>query len=366
MRSFGLRALLGSSHKRLFVSSISKSKSPVDYLVHSCGLPSATAIAVAQKVDIKDKNLERCGSIITFFRERGFSDTQLQQLVEKRPELLTVRLDGLRRKMQFLRDNRLWGSNLAGLLVLNPVILRRALENHLEPSLELLMKYLGTIERLEVALKRSSWLLTCNLSQTMQPNIDLLISEGVSLKAIQFMMAKKPWAVLQKPESMARAIKDVMELGVRPSSPIFIHAVCVRVSLTEASWTAKFNVFRSLGWADEEIISAFVRDPLCLACSEKKIRAVTDFIVKTMKLNQAIIIAYPKLLMYSIESRYKPRFFVLTKLKSKNLVKDDLKWQWVLTKSEKKFVENYIMKYREEVPDLMKTYTSMRASKLVH
>uniref|UniRef100_A0A7N0T654 Uncharacterized protein n=1 Tax=Kalanchoe fedtschenkoi TaxID=63787 RepID=A0A7N0T654_KALFE len=364
MQSFALRALLGSSQKRLFATSISESKITVDYLVNSCGLPKATAISAAQKLDIKEKKLERCGSVVAFFREHGFSDTQLQQLVEKRPELLTVRLDGLRRKMQFLNDKQLSGSSLAELLVSNPVILRRGIENRLWPSLELLLKYLGTIEKVEVALKRSSWLLTCNLKLTMQPNIDLLISEGVSLNAIQLMIAKKPRAALQKPDSMARAIKYVKELGLQPSFPIFIHAVCVRVSLTEASWNGKFDVFRSLGWSDEEIISAFVREPFCLACSEEKIRAVTDFIVKTMKLNQAIIIGYPKLLMYSMESRYKPRFFVLSKLKSKNLVKDGLKWHWVLTRTEKKFVESYVIKHLAQVPDLMKTYTRMRGSKL--
>ncbi|CAM8888943.1 unnamed protein product [Rhodiola kirilowii] len=365
MQIFTLRYLLGSIQKRFFATSISEppSKITVDYLVNSCGLAKATAISAAQKIDIKEGSLERCGSIISFFREYGFSDAQLQKLVVKRPKLLKVQLDNLRRKMQFLNESHLKGSNLIELLISNPVILTRGVKNQLGPSLELLMKYLGSIEKVKMALKRSSWLLTINLNLSMQPNIDLLISEGVSLHAIQLMITNLPRAALQKTDTMAKAIEAVKELGIEPSSPIFIHAVCVRVGLSEATWNRKFDVFRSLGWADEEIVSAFVRAPLCLACSKEKIRAVTDFIVNTMKLSQAVIIAEPVFLMYSIESRYKPRFFVFSMLKSKNLLKDNLKSMQVIRITEKKFVEKYVIKYLDQVPDLMKTYTSMRADK---
>ncbi|KAL9662144.1 hypothetical protein QQ045_026974 [Rhodiola kirilowii] len=363
MQIFTLRYLLGSIHKRFFATSISEppSKSTVDYLVNSCGLAKATAISAAQKINIKKESLEQCGSIISFFREHGFSDAQLQKLVVKRPELLKVQLDSLKRKMQFLNESHLKGSNLIDLLISNPVILMRGMKNQLGPSLELLMKYLGSIEKVEKALKRCSWLLTTNLNLSMQPNIDLLISEGVSLHAIQLMITNQPRSALQKTDTMAKTIEAVKELGIGPSSPLFIHAVCVRAAMSEATWNRKFDVFRSLGWADEEIVSAFVRGPFCLACSEEKIRAVTDFIVNTMKLSQAVIIAYPVFLMFSIESRYKPRFFVFSMLKSKNLLKDDFKSLQVIRVSEEKFLENYVIKYLEQVPDLMKTYTSMRA-----
>ncbi|CAM8897567.1 unnamed protein product [Rhodiola kirilowii] len=363
MQIFTLRYLIGSIQKRFFLTSISEppSKITVDYLVNSCGLAKATAISAAQKIGIKNRDLERCGAIISFFREHGFSDAQLQKLVVKRPELLTVQLDNLRSKMQFLNESHLKGSNLIDLLVSNPVIFRCGVKNQLEPSLELLMKYLGSIENIEKALKRSSWLLTSSFSLNVQPNIDLLISEGVSLHAIQLMITNQPRSALQKTDTMAKAIEAVKVLGIEPSSPLFIRAVCVRVAMSEATWNRKFDIFRSLGWADEEIVSAFVRDPFCLACSEEKIRAVTDFIVNTMKLSQAVIIAYPKFLLYSIESRYKPRVFVFSMLKSKNLLKDDLKSMQVIRISEEKFVENYVTKYLDQVPDLMKTYTSMRA-----
>ncbi|CAM8892085.1 unnamed protein product [Rhodiola kirilowii] len=365
MQSFTLRYLLGSIQKRFFATSISElpSKRIVDYLVNSCGLAQATAISAAQKIDIKKANLKRFGSIISFFREHGFSDAQLQKLVVKRPDLLTVQLDSLRCKMQFLNESHLNGSNLIELLIANPVILMRGVKNQLEPSLELLMKYLSSIEKVKLALKRSSWLLTSNLNLSMQPNIDLLISEGVSLHAIQLMITNQPRAAQQKTVMMAKAIEAVKELGIQPSSALFIHAVCVRVSMSEATWNGKFDVFRSLGWADEEIVSAFVRNPFSMACSEEKIRAVTDFFVNTMKLSQGVIIDYPKFLMYSIESRYKPRLFVFSMLKSKNLLKDNLKSLQVIRISEEKFLEKYVIKYLDQVPDLMETYTSMRADK---
>ncbi|KAL9676265.1 hypothetical protein QQ045_004478 [Rhodiola kirilowii] len=216
-------------------------------------------------------------------------------------------------------------------------IFRFGVKNQLEPSLELLMKYLGSIENIEKALKLSSWLLTSNFSLNVQPNIDLLISEGVSLDAIQLMITNQPRAAPQKTDTMAKTIEAFLELGTEPSSLLFIHAVCVRVAMSEATWNRKFDVFRSLGWANEEIVSAFVLCPFFLACSEEKIRAVTNFIVNTMKLSQAIIIAYPKFLLYSIESQYKPRFFVFSMLKSKNLLKDNLKSIQVIRISEEKF-----------------------------
>lgn len=356
--------------KTLPTISTSLSSSPsftVQYLVNSCGLSLENALSASQKLQLDEKKSELHESVLAFLKSQEFSDAHIAKLIAKYPGILQSKIHTkVMPKIRYLTDHGFSGSLLPELIVANPVILRRGLSSHLKPSLDFLKIYLTSKDKLIAAVKRASWLLTFDLKGTMQPNIDLLISEGVPIGNISKLIIAQPRVILQKVDSMANAVEAVKKMGVEPPTPMFIHALRVKVSMSEPTWNRKVEVFKSLGWSEEEIKSAFRRDPLCLSCSDEKIKSIMDFYVNTMKLEPEVIIAYPKLLMYSLETRIRPRYNVVKVLLSKKLLKEDRKLAWVLTLNEKRFLEDFVIKHLDNVPNLMELYHhAIPASKMI-
>ncbi|XP_057976233.1 transcription termination factor MTERF5, chloroplastic-like [Malania oleifera] len=314
----------------------------VQYLTKSCGLPLETAISASRKLQIDEKSSKKHESIVVFLKSHGFSDTQIGKLITKRPNILQSRLDkNMKPKIQYLISNGLVGSILTEIIVSNPVILRRNLISHIRPSFDFLKTVIESEEKVVAAVRRSSWLLTFDLKTTMRPNVDFLISEGVPMGRISKMIVSQPRVILQKVDKVASAVKAVKELGLEPTAPMFIHAIRAMVSLSDSTWKRKFELFKSLGWSEEEIISAFKRAPLILSCSEEKIKNAMNFYVNTMKLEPEVIIAYPKFLMYAIDKRMRPRYNLLKFLEVRGLLEWNKKLAWVLLQPERLFLENY-------------------------
>eukprot|EP00257_Ricinus_communis_P019696 XP_015578758.1 transcription termination factor MTERF8, chloroplastic isoform X1 [Ricinus communis] len=358
-----IRNLLSHIQKRFFISSVTLSSTPlsatssssftVHYLLKSCGLPLESAISVSEKLQLDAKNQQRTQSVVDLLKSHNFSDTQLVKLIEKRPAVLQCKAqENIQPKFEYLIKQGFKGKLLPELILSNPVILRRALDSHIKPSFEFLKSVLDSNDKIVAAIRRSSWLLTFDLKGTMQPNVEFLLKEGVPAYGIEKMILLQPRAIMQKHDRMVYAVNAVKNLGLEPKSRMFIHAVRVIISMSELTWKKKFEMMKSMGWNEEEILSAFKRDPLCLACSEEKIKNAMDFYLNTMKLKPHVIIAYPKFLMYAIDTRLRPRYNVLKVLESKKLIEGDKKIEWLLTINEKTFLQQYVIKYVDKVPGL--------------
>ncbi|XP_038680229.1 uncharacterized protein LOC119981246 [Tripterygium wilfordii] len=162
--------------------------------------------------------------------------------------------------------------------------------------------------------------------------------------------------MLHKTDRMIYAVEYIKKLGVEPSTPIFVHALRAMLSMSETTRKKKFEVLKSLGWSEEQIVSAFKRTPFILACSEEKLRLVTDFCLNTMKLDLDTLISYPTFLTFGVDQRLRPRYNVIKVLQSKNLLRGKKKIEWLFILSEKIFRENYVLKHVDEVPELLQIY----------
>ncbi|KDP40598.1 hypothetical protein JCGZ_24597 [Jatropha curcas] len=119
---------------------------------------------------------------------------------------------------------------------------------------------------------------------------------------------------------MVDTVNAVKSLGFQPAATGFVHAVAVKLSMSNFTWKKKIELWKSVGWSEEEILSAFRKEPFCMACSEEKFKNVMDFYLNTMKLEPLTLIAYPKLLIYAVDKRLRPRYNVLKALESKKLI----------------------------------------------
>ncbi|XWS74616.1 hypothetical protein CRYUN_Cryun01aG0013900 [Craigia yunnanensis] len=319
--------------------------------------PLESALSLSKRLRIPENSFPNSESVLNCLKSYGFENTQVAKLVQKRPEILHCRVNtNLKPKLEYLIQKGFTGKLLPELVVSNPVIVFLSLNSRIKPSFEFLSPFLNG-EELLVAIKRSfSWLLTLNPNAILQPNVDLLISEGIAASRIWKLLMSQPRVILQSHDRMVYAVKTVKEIVFEPKEPRFILALRVICSMSKSNWKKKVEAFMSLGWSEDEVLNTFRKDPLCLSCSEKKLRYLMVFFVNTMKLDTKTIIGYPKLLLYSVDKRIIPRYKVLKVLESMNLIKEDKKIVWVITLSEKKFLEDYITKHRDKVPGLLDMY----------
>ncbi|KAL4290397.1 hypothetical protein GQ457_14G020640 [Hibiscus cannabinus] len=339
-----LRNLLSLIHKRFLQTN--QTLSPI---------PKPRPL-IPKRLKIPQNAAAKSVPFFNFLKSYGFSDTQIAGVIKKCPQFLHSRFNKLLKpKLEFFIEKGFEGKLLPQLVALNPLVLSRTLESQIKPCLEFLSQFLK-VDELLFAIKRSSWLLTFNLNSVIRPNIELLMNEGVPAERISKLLVFQPRVILQSHARMVYAVKTVKEAGLESGQPRFIHALRVICSVSESNWKKKVKAFMSVGWTKEDVFSTLRKDPLCLACSERKLKYLMDFYVNTMKLDAKTIISYPKLILHSADRRILARYEALKVLESMKLIKEDKKIVWVLTLSEKKFMDEYITKNKDKVPGLLDMY----------
>ncbi|OVA18778.1 Glycoside hydrolase [Macleaya cordata] len=122
------------------------------------------------------------------------------------------------------------------------------------------------------------------------------------------------------------------------------------------NWEKKTEVFKSVGWSEYEILSAFRLQPNFMLTSEEKIRKMIDFFVNKLGLKPSNVAQYPNLILYSLEKRIIPWSSVIQVLKSKGLMKKDQGVITALHLSKDAFEKRYVIKYQETVPKVIEAY----------
>ncbi|XP_024454224.2 uncharacterized protein LOC18094344 isoform X2 [Populus trichocarpa] len=304
-------------------TSSSPSSFTLQFLVNSCGLPLETALTASKKFHLNEKNIHKTQSLLHFLKSHHFVDTHIADLIKKMPAFLGCKV-----------------------------------ENNLKPKFEFL-----AANGVAAALKRCSWLLRVNRNRTMQTNIDLLIKEGLPLDRLAKLIISSPRSLLSKHDKIVYAVNSVKNLGLETNDTMFIYALGVKMKMTDTTWKKKIEVMKSLGWSEEEIFGTFKRCPQILQYSEKKIRITVDFFINSVDLGPEILLVYPSLFCLSVDKRVRPWYNVINVLKSKNLIKREKKFPSLLLMSEKKFLENYVDKYADDVPGLWEVYTGTANTK---
>ncbi|KAM7476829.1 hypothetical protein LguiB_024072 [Lonicera macranthoides] len=338
-------------------SSLSLSSFTVKYLTNSCGLSLQEAFSASKKYQLDELKLQKYESVLSLLRSFQFSDTHIKKLLIKFPYILRFRLHtNLKPKLEYLTEIGFVSTLLPELILLNPDILLRSLSGYLKPSMKILRKYVKTNEKVVAAVKHWTCLSSCDMKGILQPNVEFLLSEGVPRTTIENLIVWHSRTLIVKLDKFVTIVEILKKLGFKPTSTTFIVALRCLVSVSDSTSERKVQLFKSWGWSEEQIVSAFKRDPLSLAGSEEKIRSIMDFYVNTMKLNPADIAAYPTVLRFSLNTRTRPRYNVIKVLVSKNLIKKPKKLVWISALTEKEFLKRFVDKHLDQVPNLMEIY----------
>ncbi|KAG6633300.1 hypothetical protein CIPAW_12G039000 [Carya illinoinensis] len=292
---------------------------------------------------------------VDFFRAQGLSDVQIKTLTMKCPVLYTYNAQKtLKPKVEFFRSLGLSDLEITKLLSASPYILRTSLEKQIIPCVQELRRILGTDENVLKVIKAYSEVIRINVVHMLLPNIATLISHGVPQSLVFKLFFIRPLPLRIDSNRFNEIVSDVMKLGFKPNCLQFIVAIGSMAQNSKTLWELKVQAFRSFGLSEDEIYAAFKRHPLCMSCSEKKIKKMMDLFVNKLKMKPSKISKCPILLQLSLEKRIIPRCSVLQLLMLKGLIKEDTSIVYILRMTEKKFMEKFVSKYQNEVPDVVK------------
>ena len=326
----------------------------VSYLVNSCGLSPESALSASRKVQFETP--DGADSVLALLRNYGCTNTHISKIVSKYPLLLIANSEKtLLPKLEFFRSAGFSGPDLVRIVVGSPSILKRSLENHLIPSYNFLKSMDMVHENIVKAFSRSYWLTGKSVQDTIASNVEILKEIGVPMSNISSLVAMHPCAVFQNREKFSRSVEKVFEMGINPLRVTFLKAVQVICGVAESMWEHKMQVYRQWGFTDDEIMLMFRLDPLCIKSSEKKIMSVMDFLVNKMGWEPAAIARYPTVFLRSLEKNIIPRCSVVKVLQMKGLVKKDL-CLGILGCSEENFFDKFVVKYEQDVPELLNVY----------
>ncbi|XP_034199199.1 transcription termination factor MTERF6, chloroplastic/mitochondrial-like [Prunus dulcis] len=328
----------------------------VAYLINSCGLSPEGAILSSKWVELQSS--QGADSVLALLSKYGLSETQISKVVRSRPTILVADPEKiLSPKLEFFSSVVVSREDLARILCFNPHLLLRSLENQIIPTYNFLRSLISE-ENVVSVLKRSSWIFRENRRKNVVPNIELLRELGMPQSCIALLVAHNTEVLIHKHEKFAAAVEEVkaMEFDMKKSTFVLaLRALCGESS--KSIWNRSREIYkRSWGWSDNDVVSAFRKNPQCMTMSEKKIMEVMDFFVNKMGYSSGVIATYPLVLCFSLEKRIIPRCSVVKVLLLKGLIDEDFSLSSVLLPPPHKFLERFVTRYINQLPILWDVY----------
>lgn len=327
----------------------------LDYLISSLQFSKEEAFLSTKKLgDIR--NFRRDPDlVVSFLLNLGLSKTQIKSMVAVEPKILSYNVDKtLAPKIQVLKDIGISGSDLVNVLMNYKSTLVKS-----HRHVVCMRNLIGNDELVtKLITKRTSML------DSRVPNIiKVFLKNGFSSENVVRLMIKIPPGCLGTPE-FYQGIMDKVEndFGISRQSKMFYHGVAVLSSIGDSKIRLKFELFRSLGLSDATIYRIVRRYPYILLSSQDKIRKCWKFLVDEVECPPEYLISTPSILNLSFEKRVKPRSEVMKVLKEKKLSRK-LYLTKALTLPDSKFIDAYLLPYKDQIPDVYDSFLKIVGSK---
>ncbi|KAJ8549840.1 hypothetical protein K7X08_033547 [Anisodus acutangulus] len=323
----------------------------------SHGLSKETLISEAKVLQLDPAKCSKVSAVIEFFRNHGFSATQMKKLIRLRPTLLASNVDKtLKPKLKFLQSIGFSEDECRKILCNNPNIFLSSIVKQLSPSFDSLKDFMGSKVQAMAAIKRSPHVFNNKISHSLKQTVQVLHQVGIPDYQVPEFISKAPIILTINPEKMSKVGLRLKEMGFDVTSPAFRAAFSLMSLLSHSKMERKLETYRSMGFSDGEILNIFRSQPTCMFYSEENIRAIVAFYVDRLHLSQSFLSQRPVFLLRSLERRVIPRCSVMQVLWSRGIISKIGKLSSMLMISEKDFLEKYVTKYESEVLELLAAY----------
>jgi mTERF domain-containing protein len=247
-------------------------------------------------------------------------------------------------------------------ITLYPLLLKRNLSKRVIPCYDFLKSVLLVDEKVLTTFKRSPRAFLCDVPKAIAPNISLLRQLGAPPSTISFLVTNYPPAAFAKHAKFVEVVHQVMEMGFDPTKTMFVLAIQVLLKIGKPKLESKLEFYKRWGWSKDMALAAFKRFPNCMQSSEEKITKTMDFLVNKIGWPSANIATYPSVINLSLEKRIIPRCSVVQILLAKGLVKNNLALGTFLRPTERIFLERFVIRFQDDVPELLNVYQDKMSS----
>jgi mTERF domain-containing protein len=125
---------------------------------------------------------------------------------------------------------------------------------------------------------------------------------------------------------------------------------------------SRFELYKRWGWSKDMALAAYKRSPNCMVSSEEKITKTMNFLVNKIGSPSKHIVTNAVVIKLSLEKRIIPRWSVVQILLAMGLVKNNLALGTFFKPTERKFLEQFVIRFQDDVPELLNVYQCKMSS----
>lgn len=314
------------------------------FLLNECGLsqPQLSTVLRRSAFLLKTRSAETARQAVQVLRESGFTEDQVRAIIIKTPCFLAAKADRqLKPKIELFKTLGLTGKDLVAICKVHRM-LNSSLQNCLIPRVEYLQNLFVSKDILTMALKTTPSLLQIELERRMKPNVDFLKQSGIEGELLLFFLSRCPKILSQSTSSLKVRMEYARNMGIPQSSKKFAYALLVLLNNSPENLKKKLELLASFGLLEHEIKELFRNYPAVLNTSIDKMQKSMDFLIHTAGLPANIIVKYPMIVNYSLETRIKPRHAVFKFLSALELYKPTHSLLSMIAMTEKMFLDKYM------------------------
>ncbi|KAE8768025.1 hypothetical protein D1007_60557 [Hordeum vulgare] len=325
-----------------------------DYLVDTCGLARPQALEASAKLSHL-KSPANPDAVLAFLAGLGLSGADVASVVAKDPPFLCASVERtLAPVVAGLTALGLSRPDIAGLVSLSRERFRRM---SIVSKLQYYLRFFGSFGSLLPALRRGLCLLSANLETVVKPNVAFLRECGLVDRDIAKLCVAQPWLLASNTQRVRAVVALAEGIGVPRGCRMFRHALHAVGRLSKEKIAAKVGYLKAtFRWSDAEVGVVVSKFPYVLLSSNQMLQSKSEFLIPEVGLEPAYIAHRPALLLYSLEGRMKPRYYVLKFLKENGLLDHDRDYYNAVKLAEKVFVEKFICPHQEAALHLTKDY----------
>ncbi|GAU45532.1 hypothetical protein TSUD_400790 [Trifolium subterraneum] len=324
----------------------------VSYLINNFGFSTESALQAFNNKQVRFNSIEKPNSVIKFFKNHGFSDSDIRTIIRKEPWLLSSEPhNAILSKFEFFLSKGVSSSDIVSLLTAYPAILQNGLEKRIIPLFVLFRKFLTTNKDAVVCLIIHSDVLAKYPNDFIFSNINLMSDFGVCDSAIANVLQNRP--SIFGSNDLIKSLEEVKGLGFNPSTTTFGTALMAKKCKL---WNQKVDVFKKWGWSDEDLFQTFRSYPNLMLFSIDKVNLVMSFWVNQLGWNSLELAKLPHMFGYSLHKRIIPRASVLQFLLMKGLREENASLVHPFAYPEKLFLRKFVFSFEAESDYLLKLY----------
>ncbi|CAH8352773.1 unnamed protein product [Eruca vesicaria subsp. sativa] len=259
----------------------------VSYLVNSLGFTTKLAESISKKV-IFDENTNP-DSVLTLFKSYGFTESQISNIITDHPNLLLQDAESsLAPKLKFLHSMK--GASTSEFTEIVTTV-PKLLSKKGDKTLSVYYDFIRDVIQ-DDKCNHSSLLPQGNLENKIR-NVTALRELGVPRKLLFHLLVSSYQPVCGR-ERFQESVKKVVEKGFDPRTSKFVQALHVVYQLSDKTVEEKIDVYKSLGFNEEDVWDMFKKWPNSLKFSGKKVTQMFEILKKCGLLDEEVVVLLKK------------------------------------------------------------------------